>query len=147
MPLLHTRRVHGVPYNVIQGLFNVDYATARACFPDMVMCDVMTVRSSLLMEGMLIDWTYQLYFLGPLLLAQNPQYIIPQNPMGTMPTVWNDDSATDAQKSRLLWDIRANQGPGPVRMMDALRTPLGRPVRSLVMGSCVYHLFPGGSFL
>ena len=50
--------------------------------------------------------------------------------MGTMPTIWNDDTAPDAQKSRLLWDIRAHQGPGPIRMMDALRTPLGRPVRS-----------------
>ena len=60
--------------------------------------------------------------------------------MGTMPTVWNDDNATDAQKSRLLWDIRAHQGPGPIRMMDALRTPLGRPVGRLVLGNCVHNL-------
>ena len=51
-----------------------------------------------------------------------------QNPMGTIPTVWNDDTATEADKTALLFDIRRSQGPGLLRMMDALRTPKGRPV-------------------
>ena len=48
--------------------------------------------------------------------------------------MWNDVAATPAQKSALLWDIRRLQSPGLQRMMDALRTPMGRPV-----GICLGH--------
>ena len=48
--------------------------------------------------------------------------------MGTMPICWNDATATNADKTRLLTAIRARQGPGMERIVSALRTPRGRPV-------------------
>ena len=65
--------------------------------------------------------------------------------MGTCPTVWNDELASDAEKSQLLWDIRRRQGPGITRMLDAFRTPLGRPVPlvfSVQHFNKVYRLLP-----
>ena len=49
--------------------------------------------------------------------------------MGTQPTVWNDPNGTPALRTQLLWDIRRQQSPGDIHIMDALRTPAGRPVR------------------
>ena len=48
--------------------------------------------------------------------------------MGTQPTVWNDPDGTPALRTQLLWDIRRQQSPGDVHIMDALRTPAGRQV-------------------
>ena len=52
----------------------------------------------------------------------------PQNPVGTMPTIWNDSLATVGQKNQLLFNVRNSMGPGLTRMISALRTPAGRPV-------------------
>ena len=49
--------------------------------------------------------------------------------MGCMPTVWNDAAASQDEKSALLWDIKRSQGPGIEHMLNAFRTPNGRPVR------------------
>ena len=46
-----------------------------------------------------------------------------------MPTVWNDAAASQDEKSALLWDIKRSQGPGIEHMLNAFRTPNGRPVR------------------
>ena len=46
-----------------------------------------------------------------------------------MPCIWNDEQATEVQKNQVLLDIKARQSPGVVRMLDALRTPAGRPVK------------------
>ena len=48
--------------------------------------------------------------------------------MGTQPTVWNDPDGTPALRTQLLWDIRRQQSPGDIHIMDALRTPAGRQV-------------------
>ena len=37
------RLVHSVSYNFLQALLDVNYRTARACFQDMVMFEVMKV--------------------------------------------------------------------------------------------------------
>ena len=49
--------------------------------------------------------------------------------MGTQPTVWNDPDGTPELRTQLLWDIRRQQSPGDIHIMDALRKPAGRPVR------------------
>ena len=54
--------------------------------------------------------------------------VAPQNPMGTQPTVWNDPDGTPELRTQLLWDIRQQQSPGDIHIMDALRTPAGRQV-------------------
>ena len=101
------RLVHSCSYYVLQALLDCNYETARACFQDMVFFELMKVDN---------QWTFMF------------KSLFIQNPMGTCPTVWNDVLASDAEKSQLLWDIRRRQGPGITRMLDAFRTPLGRPV-------------------
>ena len=59
--------------------------------------------------------------------------------MGKSPTVWNDPAATDDEKSALLMDIKRNQGPGIERMVDAFRTPDGRPVSYNIYYLCEHY--------
>jgi hypothetical protein len=74
-----------------------------------------------------------------------------KNPVGTMPTIWNDLNATDPLKSALLWDIKRAQSAGIQRMMDAWRSPRGDlPVSSFLWRDSIcywqYNLvsLPGG---
>jgi hypothetical protein len=48
-----------------------------------------------------------------------------QNPVGTMPVIWNDLLATPALKTRLLFDIKRAQSAGVQRMVDAFRSLRG----------------------
>ena len=62
-----------------------------------------------------------------------------QNPVNTMPVVWNDEHATPALKSQLLWEIRRRQSPGIVRLFDAFRSPEGGLPVCLSYHSLHYH--------
>ena len=64
--------------------------------------------------------------------------------MGTQPTVWNDPNGTPALRTQLLWDIRRQQSPGDIHIMDALRTPAGRQVPA--DKGLVLSLIPGCPF-
>ena len=58
----------------------------------------------------------------------------------------NDEQASEAQKAQLLLDIKARQSPGVVRMLDALCTPAGRPVKYYWYRyiKCEHHHVAGG---
>ena len=56
-----------------------------------------------------------------------------------MPNIWNDEMASESQKTALLYEIRRNQSPGLIRMMDALHTPSGRPVSLYVLVNLLNH--------
>ena len=92
---------------MLQGMFRVDYATAKAAFVDLVMYSTMKVFIPYPVSIIFVDF---------------------KNPVRTLPVVWNDDQATVQQKTSLLLAIRRSQGPGLTHLMEALRTPQGRPV-------------------
>jgi hypothetical protein len=48
-----------------------------------------------------------------------------QNPVGTMPVIWNDLAATPALTTRLLFDIKRAQSAGVQHMVNAFRSPRG----------------------
>ena len=64
--------------------------------------------------------------------------------MGSCPTLWNEETASEAEKSALLWAIRERQGAGVTRMLDAFRTPLGRQVdANFLTQDLSYRCIPG----
>ena len=92
----------------MSALFNISYDAAVACFEDLSMFEIIKVGYNSCKFVSMTNCS--------------------QNPMGTQPTVWNDPDGTPALRTQLLWDIRRQQSPGDIHIMDALRTPAGRQV-------------------
>ena len=99
-----SRCIHAVTIECCAGLFRVSYIVARTAFNDLTIYENMMVCLN-----------------SKTIIKSNSV----QNPVGSMPTIWNEHSATDSMKSALLWDIRNSQSPRVQRMVSALRSPQG----------------------